>query len=1080
MGVFTSRGRSDSRASALSRHEQPSMAEEGAQNSSEAAVAVGGQANLPNNAASGSFRPETSYTGTSLRTPARSFYHRSLFHGSQDPAQYSSQGVREQTAELASLALSDAESALSGTSLPKISDIPPILDVMQPDQHDPEVMSEANSSATEILKEIPQLPSTQVAPSRQPSSSALTELIRNSPPNDTGSQEDGEGQLTPRPALTVTDESELSDNEQTSLIRKPSRSSNQQQGYGSIGDIENQGPAIRRKENIFTLAHSKGEQFRRFVLNPKSWNRRTIWKEGVVRPVSLLPAVFLGLLLNVLDALSYGMILFPLGEPIFADLGSDGISMFYVSTIIAQLVFSSGGSIFRGGVGSEMIEVVPFFHKMAFMILNRVGEDNPKSVLATTILSFSMSSVLTGIVFFLMGACKLGSLIGFFPRHILIGCIGGVGWFLVATGVEVSGRLPGSLEYNLETLHKLFQFDTIFLWTIPLLLAVFLLVLKRFIKSNFLVGGYFIAVAGLFYVVISIAKIPLSTLRENGWVFDAPSSNNPWYHFYTLYDFSAVNWPALVDTIPAMFALTFFGVLHVPINVPALGISTGEDNLNVDRELIAHGVTNALSGFAGSIQNYLVYTNSLLFIDSGGSSRLAGILLAVATGGILIVGPVIIGFIPIMVVGALIFLLGIELMEEALIDTWGKLHRLEYLTVVIIVVTMGAWDFVAGILVGIILACVNFVVQTSRKSAIRATYSGAVAGSTVRRHPIQQRYLKEAGQQTLIIKLAGFLFFGTIVKVENTTRGLIEEEAFSRRPIRFLVLDLSRVYGLDFSAAEAFTRINRILRKRNVQTIISGINVGGEVGRSLQNVGLFEEEAGVEIFEDLNSALEFCENDYLKVFYSRKEALSETPQQPTQYLEVPKAHSAPLSADTLFSSPRRRYLHQVATTTLREDEAVMAVLPKWSTFRQPLPLLLQTFQGMTTQNEDFWFPATTYFVQEFYPAGTVLFHEGDAPRNFYLLESGMLRAEYHMPQGQYFELIVAGRPCGELPFFSETQRTATVTAEQDCTAWCLSAEKWEELREREPQIAQELLRVSLKLTAERMESITAYVLTMAG
>lgn len=51
-----------------------------------------------------------------------------------------------------------------------------------------------------------------------------------------------------------------------------------------------------------------------------------------------------------------------------------------------------------------------------------------------------------------------------------------------------------------------------------------------------------------------------------------------------------------------MFALTFFGVLHVPINVPALGISTGEDNLNVDRELIAHGVTNALSGFAGSIQ----------------------------------------------------------------------------------------------------------------------------------------------------------------------------------------------------------------------------------------------------------------------------------------------------------------------------------------------------------------------------------------------------------------------------------------------------------------------------------------------
>ena len=63
-----------------------------------------------------------------------------------------------------------------------------------------------------------------------------------------------------------------------------------------------------------------------------------------------------------------------------------------------------------------------------------------------------------------------------------------------------------------------------------------------------------------------------------------------------------MNWTAFADAIPAMFALTFFGVLHVPIDVPALGISTGEDNLNVDRELMAHGVTNALSGLSGSIQ----------------------------------------------------------------------------------------------------------------------------------------------------------------------------------------------------------------------------------------------------------------------------------------------------------------------------------------------------------------------------------------------------------------------------------------------------------------------------------------------
>lgn len=76
-----------------------------------------------------------------------------------------------------------------------------------------------------------------------------------------------------------------------------------------------------------------------------------------------------------------------------------------------------------------------------------------------------------------------------------------------------------------------------------------------------------------------------------------------------------------------------------------------------------------------------MYTNSLLFIRSGGDSRIAGVMLAFATMGILVAGPALIGYIPIMVVGALIFLLGIDLIREALIDTWGKLSRLEYLTV---------------------------------------------------------------------------------------------------------------------------------------------------------------------------------------------------------------------------------------------------------------------------------------------------------------------------------------------------------------------------------------------------------------
>jgi SulP family sulfate permease len=531
-----------------------------------------------------------------------------------------------------------------------------------------------------------------------------------------------------------------------------------------------------------------------------------------------------------------------------------------------------------------------------------------------------------------------------------------------------------------------------------------------------------------------------------------------------------------------MFALTFFGVLHVPINVPALGFAIGEDNLDLDRELIAHGISNALSGFAGSIQNYLVYTNSVLFIRSGGDGRLAGIMLALATAGVMVIGPVIIGYIPVMMVGTLIFILGIELFIEAVWEPRKRLKRLEYLTVIVIVIIMGIYDFVVGIFVGIGLAFVSLVVQTSRIPAVRASYTGEIAGSTVRRNPVQHRYLKQVGTQIHVTKLAGYLFFGTIVSVEERIRKLIDEKNFKERPIQYLIFDLWHVTGIDYSAAEAFNRINRLFSAKGVTLVMSGIDADGPLGLSLRNVGIGEEVAEdsvggeVRIFPDLNAALESCENELLKTFYASREShLARNAT--TNYLDVPRQNTPTYSMDTQFSSPRRGQLYRVATSTLTEEAAPPA---RWQNFKEPLRLILIAFLGMTSKNEDFWFRAVPYFKCEEYPAGSYLYHRGELAKGFYLLESGILHADYDLPQGRFFESIVAGTTCGELPFFSETDRTATVMAERDCVVWRLDRERWEELQKVEPEVAAELLRVSLKLTSERMSSITSYVLTTAG
>lgn len=388
---------------------------------------------------------------------------------------------------------------------------------------------------------------------------------------------------------------------------------------------------------------------------------------------------------------------------------------------------------------------------------------------------------------------------------------------------------------------------------------------------------------------------------------------------------------------------------------------------------------------------------------------------------------------------------------------------------------MGAYDFVVGIFVGIMLAFISLIVQSSQIAAIRASYSGEVAGSTVRRNPVQYRFLRDAGRQIHVAKLTGNLFFGTIVTVEERIRRLIEDEAFQQRPIRFLIFDLYHVTGIDYSAAEAFNRLNRVFSKKGVTLLMSGVDAQGAFGTTLLNVGLGQEGNEVKLFSDLNSALESCENELLKTFYASREARI-THNAPPAHLDVPGSTQHTHTMDTFFSSPRRNQLQQAATTTLDENPHESRYL----NFKEPLRLILQTFQGLTDKNEDFWFRIVPYFVKKEYLAGTILYHHGEPANGFYILQEGVLRADYELPQGRYYESIVAGTTCGELPFFSDTERTATVQAERDCVAWLLHRENWEKLQREEPDICNEMLTVSMKLTSERMSAITSYVLTTAG
>ncbi|KAI1345103.1 cyclic nucleotide-binding domain-containing protein [Xylariaceae sp. FL0016] len=1029
----------------------------------------------------------SSPSSTSHREPTRSFIPGS-FQEHLSPVDSASfaRSVREDTAELASYVLADKKEKRSASFLNRRPSSSSQLGREHPVLHNDIAFHEAARESSETIEEVsePSSPDTVIEDTIGAGPSVLSSMLKRSPPGSAyGSvpTKDFSNHSSPMSqhvaqAQLHSELSSLAHNDHFAsettplLVTKPHHS----QSDDEPDDLESQKPQPKHRLAWATLRGQAESRTRALTsaMNPKTWDRKMIWDRTVMDPIRCLPAVVVGLILNILDALSYGMILFPLGNPIFSHLGPAGISIFYVSTIIAQLTFSAG-SIFRGGVGSELIEVVPFFHSMAATITSLVGEDQPDAVIATTITSFAISSMLTGLVFWLMGKFRLGYIIGYIPRHILVGCIGGVGWFLVATGFEVSARL-GEFHYDLTTGRRLFQSDTLTLWLIPLLLALVLYGLEKKISSKYLLPGYILCIPFVFYFfVFSMDTLEEESLRQTGWIFDAPESDEPWWFFWTLYKFHLVRWDAVAECIGAMFALTFFSILHVPINVPAVAQSVGEDNMNLNHELKLHGYSNFLSGLAGSIQNYLVFANTAFFFRSGGDTRLAGVLLAALTFVVMTIGPVIIGWIPVMMVGTLIFVLGFELLELALVDPRKKMKLVEYLTVVAIVLTMGIYDFVVGIFVGIILAFISAIFHASQVSAIRATYTGAQVGSMVRRNPSQHYYLQEVGAQTYVIKLSGFLFFGTIVSVDEKIRALLSDDAFTDHPIRYMVIDLWHVTGIDFSAGEGFVIISRLLHKRGVHLLISGKDSESKIGRTLRAVGLGSDGAEVIFTPDLNSALESCENEQLKTFYTQQEALRVTRPSPSSNLEVPKNNTISQPLDLLSQSPRRNHLHQAARNVLAHHDNKGAT--RWQSISEPLRLMLQVFHDVSGQNEDFWFRATPYFLRKEYAVGSVLYHRGEPANGFYLLEQGELHAEYETSQGRLSEPIVQGTTCGELPFFSETARTATARAVKDSVVWVMDTDNWVQLQRKESDVAQELLRVSLKLTTERMNAMTNYI-----
>jgi SulP family sulfate permease len=244
----------------------------------------------------------------------------------------------------------------------------------------------------------------------------------------------------------------------------------------------------------------------------------------------------------------------------------------------------------------------------------------------------------------------------------------------------------------------------------------------------------------------------------------------------------------------------------------------------------------------------------------GARSRLVNLISAMLCGVALFFGASLISYFPKPILGGTILYLGLAFLVEWLIDARKVLPLSDYLLVWVILVIIAAIGFLEGVVAGIFIAAILFVISYSRIDAIKAILDGSMYHSKVDRPEAHRDLLHERGAEIYILRLQGYIFFGTIQNILERIRLRIKDQA--QGPLKYLMLDFQRVKWLDSSAVFGITRLKQLAEANKILMVWT--QIAPEIVTQLERGGLHDQADESFLFrETLDEGVEWCENKIL-------------------------------------------------------------------------------------------------------------------------------------------------------------------------------------------------------------------------
>jgi SulP family sulfate permease len=590
-------------------------------------------------------------------------------------------------------------------------------------------------------------------------------------------------------------------------------------------------------------------------------------------PASLLPAVTSGLIAGVLVVIlqiSFAALIFSDELSVHLSRGI-GITLFGAVCIgVVAALTSSFPSVVACLQGSPAVILA----LMAGAIVRGMpAAATAEDTFVTVVTAIGLTSLLTGLFFFGLGWFKLGRLIRFVPYPVSGGFLAGTGLLLVMRAVGVMTGSP----FNLLQLPHLVHGEMLVKWLPGVLFGVAMLIVERRYRHYLVMPTMLAAAVFVFYAFLLLTGTTVSEAGAQGLLLGPFPGESLWQppNVATLHQ---ANWSLIFAQIGQLGTILIISVISLLLNASGLELIARRD-IDLNRELRSTGLANALSGLGGGPVGYLALSLSALGHKMSSHSRFTGIVAATLCAVTLFSGAALLSFLPRLIVGGLLLFLGLSFLIEWIYDAWFRMPRTDYLIVILILLVIAVRGFLDGVGLGLVIAVVLFVIKYSSVDVVKQALSGATSSSNVDRPVEHRRRLREKGEELFILRLQGYIFFGTAHNLYRRVRERANNHTLPK--LHFVLLDFARVSGLDSSAEICFVKMMQLGRSRGVKLVFTRITA--ELQRQLERAVFTKEHSSVfHIFPDQDHGIEWCENAILKT----ENLLSEEEKRPLfTYLE---------------------------------------------------------------------------------------------------------------------------------------------------------------------------------------------------